>query len=354
MTIVGLHDFVKVSISAEFKSFLLIMCIDAPESTTNSRSSSVRFDASKHLFYEGEKNDLYFLLCFEDNFGQSPRCFTGRSLLPLCLFLRPIIKFWSIGVTLMRFTWANHSERRILVLECQRGRTTALGILHIGSVSVCLSPSVKSMKTSAAPYPEIRNPSVVYLMSKRQNRSPCSVMLLILLQHSHCTFVTILFRTFCWAVLQPGDAHKSTSPQICIHSPTWRTGILEDAIFHRMNWCKFLWGNPCRAIETFFHWVSCLWDFGFSTRRMKELGEVFGGVNFARLLTSWRKLQLSPLEHCPLAFHCQQSPRVLCSRFFTLWFLTTALVSKFPFLASKFFILKFCSILLFTIVFNTW
>ena len=40
MTIVGLHDFVNVSISAEFKSFLLIMCIDALESTTNSRSSS--------------------------------------------------------------------------------------------------------------------------------------------------------------------------------------------------------------------------------------------------------------------------------------------------------------------------
>ena len=29
MTIVGLHDFVKVSISALLKSFLLIMCIDA-------------------------------------------------------------------------------------------------------------------------------------------------------------------------------------------------------------------------------------------------------------------------------------------------------------------------------------
>ena len=38
MTIVGLHDFVKVSISASFKSFLLIRCIDAPESTTNSLS----------------------------------------------------------------------------------------------------------------------------------------------------------------------------------------------------------------------------------------------------------------------------------------------------------------------------
>ena len=42
MTIVGLHDFVKVSISASLKSFLLSICIDAPKSTTNSRSSSLR------------------------------------------------------------------------------------------------------------------------------------------------------------------------------------------------------------------------------------------------------------------------------------------------------------------------
>ena len=62
MTIVGLHDFVKVSISAEFKSFLLIMCIDAPESTTNSRSSGLRVDAGRHLFSEGEKNVALVML----------------------------------------------------------------------------------------------------------------------------------------------------------------------------------------------------------------------------------------------------------------------------------------------------
>ena len=65
MTIVGLHDFIKVSISAEFKFFLLITCIDALESTTNSRSSGSRVDAGRHLFSEGEKNvALFFLLSF--------------------------------------------------------------------------------------------------------------------------------------------------------------------------------------------------------------------------------------------------------------------------------------------------
>ena len=56
MTIVGLHDFVKVSISASLKFFLLIICIDAPESTTNSLSSGFNVDAGRHLFSGGEKN----------------------------------------------------------------------------------------------------------------------------------------------------------------------------------------------------------------------------------------------------------------------------------------------------------
>ena len=48
--------------------------------------------------------------------------------------------------------------------------------------------------------------------------------------------------------------------------------------------------------------------------RMKEFGDEFGCLGYARLFISCRKLQLSPLEHCPLAFHYQQSPSLLCSR----------------------------------------
>ena len=33
---------------------------------------------------------------------------------------------------------------------------------------------------------------------------------------------------------------------------------------------------------------------------MKEFGDVFDCVTFPRLLISWRKLQLSPLIHCPV------------------------------------------------------
>ena len=110
VTVVGLRDFVKVSISAEFKSFLLIMCIDAPESTTNSRSSGLRFDAGKHLFSEGEKNAAFF---FSLNFRTLLASLHAASRAPRSC--HSVFKFWRIGVTLMRFTWANRSERRVLV-----------------------------------------------------------------------------------------------------------------------------------------------------------------------------------------------------------------------------------------------
>ena len=118
MTVVGLLDVVKLSNSASFKSFLLIICIDTPQSTTN---SFLKFKGwwrrQAPIFWRWEECCVIFLLQFEDIFSQLPRCFTGTSFLPFRLLLRPILKFWSVGVALMRFTWANHSERRILVLN---------------------------------------------------------------------------------------------------------------------------------------------------------------------------------------------------------------------------------------------
>ena len=113
------------------------------------------------IFWRWEECCSLMLLQFQHIFGQPPRCFTGPSLLPFRLFLRPILKFWSIGATLMRFTWTNVTERRILV---SNGSMTYHGFRDLNTsdwFSVCLISSVKSMKTSAVPSPGIRNPIVV-------------------------------------------------------------------------------------------------------------------------------------------------------------------------------------------------
>ena len=78
MTIVGLHDFVKVSISAEFKSFILIICIDVPESTTTSRSSSLRFDAGRHLFPKVRRMLLFDAPLIITHFWQASTLLRGH------------------------------------------------------------------------------------------------------------------------------------------------------------------------------------------------------------------------------------------------------------------------------------
>ena len=116
ITIEGLHDFVKVSISESFKSFLLVICIDASESTTNSRSSGLRVDAGRHLCYESEKNVALWcsfnLNTFLVSFHAASRA--HRSCHSV-FFFRPILKFWGIGVSLMKITWTNYSKRWFLV-----------------------------------------------------------------------------------------------------------------------------------------------------------------------------------------------------------------------------------------------
>ena len=49
--------------SAECISFLLIMCIDVPESTTNSLSQVSGLMAQHTLFHEGEENAALFFSC---------------------------------------------------------------------------------------------------------------------------------------------------------------------------------------------------------------------------------------------------------------------------------------------------
>ena len=178
----------------------------------------------------------------------------------------------------------------------------------------------------------------------------------MLLQHGYCTLVSILFGplsrlfinlTMCIRALFP----KCATTLGLVEQAFWRVPF-----FHRMNWCKFLWGNPCWAIEhsttgTLSSGLRIL-DAFLSFCCMNELGEGFGCVDFARILISCRKLQLFLLEHCPLASHCQQSPRILCPRCFVIWFLIRAFYN-FHFRHQNSYRTS-CSIHLFTIVLTLW
>ena len=242
MTIVGLHDFVKVSISASLKSFLLIMCIDVPESTTSSRSSSWRFDASKHLFSGDEKNAA--LSCSLNLTHFWPASALLRTLfLPLCLLLRAIPKFWSLGATLMRFVMANIDKRRILVsnfgvtynslfefhtLDWLRRvgalpekRLQQLHVLKHTTQMPCVRWSMSSRSSFQLMVGVtilVKSHQTFEIYVKLHNKLQYIFVPIILLQHDYCTFLIL---------------YESTSPQICNHSLSCRTSILEGAILKK-------------------------------------------------------------------------------------------------------------------------
>ena len=143
------------------------------------------------------------------------------------------------------------------------------------------------------------------------------------------------------------------------HSWSCRTSILEGATFHKMNWCKFLWGNPCMAIETFFHWCFYLWDFGSSmvfahSACMKEFGDGFDGELFTTLIHIVAETTIVSFHTLPVGFPL---PTISKNSLYTLfcppdsW--PTAFFSTFPFLLPKFLFRISCSILLFNIVFQS-
>ena len=110
---------------------------------------------------------------------------------------------------------------------------------------------------------QIRSPRPFVIFVTVDNKLPY-IFVPIFLQHGCCTFVIILWRHFSRLFINLMMCIRALFSQICKHSWSCRTSILEGATVHKMSYCKFLWGNPCKAIATFYHWVSYLWDFGSS------------------------------------------------------------------------------------------
>ena len=239
MTIVGLHDFVKVSNSAEFKSFLLIMCIDA-QSTANSLSSGLRFDgAGRHQFSEGEKNAV---LSFSFNFR---------------MFL----------ASLHAASRAHRSCHSVSSWD-RSPNFEALGLRWWGSPGQIIPSDGFWSRMLAWCTTAFVNTSdwFPYVWALPQNRwrlrrlhiLKYATQLSCNFQHIHCTFVTILFRPFVrlfinLALRIRALFHKSASIFWLVEQAFWRMPF-----FTEWSGGKFLWGNPCTAVETFFHLGFCL------------------------------------------------------------------------------------------------
>ena len=115
VTIVGLHDFVKVSISALLMSFVLIICIDAPESTTILVPQVQELMQASTYFPETRRMLLFLAPLILSHFG--PASTLLRRQLALATLSPPetdpqILERWGYA---HEVHVGNISERRILV-----------------------------------------------------------------------------------------------------------------------------------------------------------------------------------------------------------------------------------------------
>ena len=154
-----------------------------------------------------------------------------------------------------------------------------------------LCSSVKSTWISLALYPEIRKPKV--LSSSIKAFDPC---------HHFSS-------KFCWVAGQPQHVWTGTYRRICIPIQCRNLEIREDTNNHATASYNFLWGNSCTVFDVSFRMDYFTWERFLLKVFFRHFvsGDLGAGeedcVLFSRWLSSWRKLQESPLEHRLVAFH---------------------------------------------------
>ena len=131
-TFMGFLDVRRVSSSQELKTFLLSMCIDAPESITKSRSSGFFRKGCRHYPCFGRRVEGRLVLFFElvDTFRQVS-CFSAGASFLLRGFLEcPVLQFSRARIKILRFTLLHYSLRWTLSVPNFYVVLSALGEFH--------------------------------------------------------------------------------------------------------------------------------------------------------------------------------------------------------------------------------
>ena len=242
------------------------MCIDAPESKTNSRSSGLRFDAGKHLFSEGEKN---VALSWSFNFNTLLTSFHAGSRAPCsCHSVSSWDRSSNFGALGLRW-WGSPGQiypsegfwSRILVWRATAfvNFTRWIGFCTselFGKIDVGGFMSWKTQPNCRV-FDDLRPTGLCFNswrvsrfttgcpdLSWLSSRLTCSIVQVILLQKSCCTFVINLFATFTRLFINLTMCIRAFFPKSATTLGLTEQAFLEGATFYRINWCKFLWGNP--------------------------------------------------------------------------------------------------------------
>ena len=206
--------------------FLLIICIDARESTT--KFSFLKFKSwcrQAPIFRRWEECcSLMLLYILTHTFGQLSTLLRGHlALATLSPSWDRSWNFGALGAALMRFTWANITERKDFGLEFWVWRAIAF-MNFTRWIGFCMSELLRKIDfggfMSWKTQPECRalddrrpvgfrfnswwvsrfisgRPRSLVIFRQVDNKLPYIFVPIILLQHGYCTFVIILLRPFC-------------------------------------------------------------------------------------------------------------------------------------------------------------
>ena len=201
------------------------MCTDAPESTTNSRSSGF-FEEGCPCF--GRKVERGLVLVFEliDTFCQVP-CFSAdASFLLQGFIVCSFLKFWRTRIAFLRLTLLNNSLRwtNCFCPDFLKWCRVPLENTTVGfDPNFPLSRRIDFFRGNLG----TRNP-IVKTPSVRQ----------LMIHHHFCL-------TFEWAAHQPQCVWTDIGRRICIPIQICKFDIREDAKNHTTNSYKSFWGFFC-------------------------------------------------------------------------------------------------------------
>ena len=292
MTIVGLHDVVKVSISASLKSFFADH-VHWRTGVHNKLFPQVSTLMQRwHLFSRDEKNaalscsfNLNTLLTSFHAASRAPNschsvssCERSSNFGPLGLRswgspsqIYPSEGYWSRILVWRAIAFLNFTRWIVFGMSVLFRRIDFGGVMSWKTQPNCrasdnwrfneLRPNFLSLLLKGFPVRSWQASETDSLSRQFPSFKKATALL------------SLFDLDLLSAVHQPDGVRMSTSRQTDNHSWSCRTSILEGATFHRMSYCKFLWGNPYKAIETFYHWDFYLWDFGFTMISLIRLHE---------------------------------------------------------------------------------
>ena len=225
-----------------------------------------------------------------DILGKSPRVSAGASLLSVSLCLRPVLKFHSVGTSLMRNFDLYFSKRRTFFFS-----------------DVCLTQGSSRESYSSNWFQ--------YFCAVPWNR--CRIWRLSVLwytnqlsytfHNSNCTLSSHLFGFLfgCSSTFQCGNEHSAPNLHPDPVLQNWHPGgsqysqgnLVQVPFKKCLHGCRL--DFPDWLLPLTFLCLDALLPLGVGG----SVGGAVFGVGFARSLLSCQKLHWSPLEHCPFAFH---------------------------------------------------